>query len=108
MIKGDSFYLNKLNANNPASKCIFVSSESFPVLISYTGFNTFIAFATSNNIWNESFSICIALIFIMIVLYRIAVRIEDLETNITSKTVDFKDFKVEIYDKINKLENIFS
>lgn len=54
--------------------------------------------------------ICIALIFIMIVLYRIAVRIEDLEANVTSKTVDFKNFKVEIYDKINKLEkenNIF-
>ena len=48
--------------------------------------------------------ICIALIFIMIVLYRISVRIEDLEAKITSKTVDFKDFKVEIYDKINKLE----
>lgn len=48
--------------------------------------------------------ICIALIFIMIVLYRIAVRIEDLEAKITSKTVDFKDFKVEIYDKINQLE----
>ena len=48
--------------------------------------------------------ICIALIFIMIVLYRIAVRIEDLEAKVTSKTVDFKDFKVEIYDKINRLE----
>lgn len=48
--------------------------------------------------------ICIALIFIMIVLYRIAVRVEDLEAKITSKIVDFKDFKVEIYDKINKLE----
>lgn len=40
----------------------------------------------------------------MIVLYRIAVRVEDLEAKITSKIVDFKDFKVEIYDKINKLE----
>lgn len=48
--------------------------------------------------------ICIALISIMIVLYRIAVRIEDLEAKVTSKTVDFKDFKVEIYNKINQLE----
>lgn len=48
--------------------------------------------------------ICIALIFIMIVLYRITVRIEDLEAKVTSKIVDFKDFKIEIYDKINKLE----